>query len=208
MARRAAPANELSNVPDEVWVEALTYQAEAEVIQMRANAKRSAAIRKFEAQGIDWGAVKLAHQLKKMEPTEREARLTANTRAMRAAGISWDSSGQASFEMGDPPSSAAGPPSHGSEKLARARAFADGYNSGRHGATLESNPFAHMPGSEEYVRWRDGWEDGQADRILLKPEKANETSPAPRRGPGRPRKVPVPEVPTRADGADDPSGIF
>jgi ribosome modulation factor len=73
-------------------------------------------------------------------------------------------------------------------KVAMARVRSDGYNSGRSGATVESCPF--LPGTDEFVTWRDHWEDGAGDRAkMLQARKSNtETASTERRPRGRPRR--------------------
>jgi len=46
------------------------------------------------------------------------------------------------------------------ETLKAAVAYDEGHYAGRRGHSVDGNP--HSPGSQGYVRWREGWHDGQA----------------------------------------------
>jgi hypothetical protein len=72
-----------------------------------------------------------------------------------------------------------------SPELARARAYSDGYNSGKHGGEAINNPFP--AGSAEFVEWEKGRVDGQDDRALRGSGRAAKVADTtPRRGRGRP----------------------
>ena len=75
-------------------------------------------------------------------------------------------------------------------KVAMARVRADGYNTGNAGGVIDGCPFT--AGSEEFVVWRDHWEDGATDRAKMKAIKAKnvEDAPTEKRPRGRPRKNP------------------
>ena len=75
-------------------------------------------------------------------------------------------------------------------KVAMARVRADGYNTGKAGGVIDGCPFT--AGSEEFVVWRDHWEDGATDRAKMKAIKAKnvEDAPTEKRPRGRPRKNP------------------
>lgn len=75
------------------------------------------------------------------------------------------------------------------DELRMARARKQGWQAGKKGHALESNPYSSKPGSPEFVGWRDGHGDGTALRTELKPGSENvqqaSDTPKPR---GRPRK--------------------
>lgn len=76
-------------------------------------------------------------------------------------------------------------------KVAMARVRADGYNTGNAGGVIDGCPFT--AGSEEFVVWRDHWEDGATDRAKMKAIKAKnvEDAPTEKRPRGRPRNPPA-----------------
>lgn len=89
--------------------------------------------------------------------------------------------------------------------LTRHRAHSDGYNTGFAGG--EVSACRHAPGSEDYVHWRDGWQEGHADRIAKNPALANETVPAARK-PGRGRPPGAVNKPKLVASSDGPSTLL
>jgi ribosome modulation factor len=122
----------------------------------------------------DWMGLKEVRKLKRLEPAEATARLDSLLVLARQNEIkvTWFRN-QAAFsdfmETNQPPPKNTA----GSRDLAAARAHGDGYNSGRNGAVPHENPFNHAPGSEEYVQWLKGRDDGQLDRELNTPGMAD-----------------------------------
>ncbi len=108
-----------------------------------------------------WRSIKRQHDRAKMDPAEARADLEADVMVAAQMGIriSWMGD-QATFAdiMEQTPEPA--PASFGAQSLAVARAHSDGFNSGRNGAVPHDNPFAHKPGSPEYVAWHNGRDEG------------------------------------------------
>lgn len=76
-------------------------------------------------------------------------------------------------------------------KINRAKVFWDGWDSGKSGDLIDACKFT--PGSEDFVTWRSGWDDGHKE-WAAKPKNANTTTAsAEKRPPGRPRKQPEAE---------------
>jgi hypothetical protein len=118
-----------------------------------------------------WKAITRTHDLKKMDTAEARAELEAliEVAAQNDIRITWMGN-QATFtdvmEQTQPPAKNL----QGTRDLAAARAEADGFNSGKAGALLQDCP--HDAGTEEYVSWRDGWEEGTKIRAKKNPAAA------------------------------------
>jgi uncharacterized protein (UPF0335 family) len=118
-----------------------------------------------------WKAIVKTHDLKKMDTAEARAELEAliEVAAQNEIRITWMGN-QATFtdvmDQAQPPAKNL----QGTRDLAAARAEADGFNSGKAGAMLQDNP--HSVGTEEFVSWRDGWEEGEKIRRKKNPDAA------------------------------------
>jgi ribosome modulation factor len=122
----------------------------------------------FEKEGGDKAELKALHASLKLSHNEAVAKLERRIRyhAMQDIRVSWEPSGQANvLDALGPEQRAPDKNTKGQRDLSAARAHADGYNSGLNGGVPSDNPFAHAPGSEEYVRWHDGRDEGQQDRV-------------------------------------------
>ncbi len=169
------------NSNDDALHACLAWLAEIEVEEMRLKARKAAKWRAFEAEGIDKDEAKEMHSLSKLDTDELQAKLATRARYTKAV-FDFGPDGQGDFTqaMTKPPATTDRPLSDNEARLALARAFGDGYNSARAGGEVSGCPF--KPGSEEYVKWRDGWTDGAADRKLLakdakvKPPKEEKTA--------------------------------
>lgn len=188
MARRAKQQELRPNVnPDDVAACYAEY-AGLRGDQARLNQRIVATLGRYEKQGVDPKAIKHAYTVAQKDPREAEAQFRRNAEYLSMLEIvRFDESGQGDFTAGLTVSAVAKPSNDASEKVRAARAHADGYNSALHGAKLDSNPFDHAPGSEEFGAWRSGWEDGAADRLAKNPDATKVTQAEPRRR-GRPRK--------------------
>jgi ribosome modulation factor len=179
----------------------------AEFTELKTSAQRIAqkiktVLGRYEAAGGISEEIKFSHKLGKLEKGEAQSLVRRLNRAARWSGvITWnEETGQSDFAATfDQPTEAAGAGPAPGSRLARARAYGDGYNSGKNGATKDANPFQHAPGSTEYVAWADGQTDGAADRAehrATRPENAAEMQAeaqvdTSRKRPGRPPKARV-----------------
>lgn len=130
--------------------------------------------------------IQMAYKLEHMDDPMAYLRgITKTAAILRIIQTDTDAAGQVSFlpefETPSPEAEA---------KVAMARVRSDGYNSGKAGAVIENCPF--QPGTEEFVVWRDFWEDGAGDRAKMKQARTANTEVAAteRRPRGRPRKNP------------------
>jgi ribosome modulation factor len=127
--------------------------------------------------------IQMAYKLEHMDdPLAYLRGITKTAAILRIIPTETESDGQVSFLPAfDYPSPEA------DAKVAMSRVRADGYNAGKAGGVIENCPF--QAGSEEFVIWRDNWEDGAADRakMLQARKKENvEGAPTEKRGRGRP----------------------
>lgn len=136
----------------------------------RVNQAKSTLLTAFTKEGGDTKALKSLHASLKLDPAEAAAKLT--TLVQYHAGVNikvkFGDDGQGSV-LDDLGPEQPTPPSDGDKLLSVARAHSDGYNCGRSGATPSDNPFQHQIGSEEYVNWHNGRDEGQADRLKRRP---------------------------------------
>lgn len=126
----------------------------------------------FEKEGGDKAELKALHKSMRLDPREAQAKLERRIRYHAGQGIvvSWETSGQATvLDTLGPEAKAPDKNSKAARQLAAARAHSDGYNSGLKGSVPSDNPFSANPGSEEYVQWHDGRDDGQRDREARNP---------------------------------------
>ena len=134
---------------------------------------------RFKGEGGDPGTLKYLHKSLKLDPREAQAGLERLVRYHAGAGIkvSWHDDGQSSMddvlEVKQP-----APNTEGTRDLAKARAHGDGYNAGLSGAVPSDNPFRHAPGSEEYVAWHDGRDQGAEDLSKRKPGQSSRVQQA------------------------------
>ena len=139
----------------------------------------------YEKQGVDRRALKAALRMSYRDEAQAEHKKATEYLVMLSI-ISVDEDGQGSFAaaLGVPmPAGDAG------RNLELMRIYNDGYNTGRQGGLVTL--CMHHAGSEEFVKWRDGWDDGQRDRRLAKPDADKVTTASPRRR-GRPPKSATP----------------
>jgi ribosome modulation factor len=180
--------------------EVLAEFTELKTAAQRIAQKIKTCLGRYEAAGGFSEEIKFSHKLGKLETGEAQSLVRRLNRAAHWSGIiTWDErSGQSDFAATFDAPAEGGGVAPGS-RLSRARAYSDGYNSGKGGATRDANPFAHAPGSAEYVAWNDGQGDGSGDLAEFrstKPELRAEAQAASevdtsRRRPGRPRKAAV-----------------
>lgn len=182
MARRASAAEDRTNAsPDDI---AACY---AEYCSMRADQARlgqrvAAMLGRYEKLGVVAKTIKDSYSLASKDPNEARAnlaRLQDYTAILNI--ITVDETGQSEMSEEIAPRTPK-PSQEMQERVELARVYSDGYNSGLAGGDIAgSEKFA--TGSEKFVRWRDGWDDGHADRLLRNPDADNVTVARPR---GRP----------------------
>ena len=176
MAKRAKSQPTPSNVDPSAIV-----RCEAEYEELMGRVQRlkqqiSTMFQRYAEQGVKQPRIKEAYRRRLMDPEEVRAELADDwlyARVLRQ--ITWEA-GQGDFSAAlvteinvDDAATA---------RLAAARAYNDGYNTALAGGDEES-PYAE--GTEQAVRWREGWRDGREDRLARDPDAERETSPAPRR---------------------------
>jgi ribosome modulation factor len=138
----------------------------------------------FKKIGGDPKNIQAAYKLEGMDdPVAYLQGITKTAAILRIIPTTTEDSGQVNFlpafEVPSPEADA---------KVAMSRVRTDGYNSGKAGAVIDNCPYA--AGSEEFVVWRDHWEEGASDRAKAKAirNKGIEEAPTERRPRGRPRK--------------------
>lgn len=116
---------------------------------------------RYEKQGVDRAAIKRMYALAQKDPAE-VARQQQRDReyAEWLDIVTVDDSGQSGFADGLAPKPK--PSLEAKEKLAEARAYNDGYNTGKAGGMLEAN--RHHPGTAAHERWAVGWRDAEAEK--------------------------------------------
>ena len=133
----------------------------------RISQEKGTVLARFEKIGGDKKAIKAVKSLLMLDKREAVAYLDKLLGCATRAGIAvtWQPDGQAALTDVLAPD-APTPPKNtkGTRDLAAARAEMDGFDSGKAGAAPRDNPFAHKPGSEEYVSWHDGRDSGQKAR--------------------------------------------
>lgn len=169
-------------VTADVRAECYAEYAELRGQSARISAKIAAMFGRFESQGIDdieKKAIKNAYALASKDEATVARQHKANTQVLIAVGIitvadtRWtETVEQAEMEL-EPTGEAA-------ENLAAARAYGDGYRAGRDGAPIDGgDPLG--AGSRQFVGWRQGFDDGRADRLAIKPEADKVTQAQPRK---------------------------
>lgn len=175
------------NVTNETRAEALREYVQAYREAQRASGKKAKVLQKWAKAGIPAEVLKEAVKVRDMDPQEvmdldrEKARMKAliipeYSKTMDMFGDKLDTSlkGSAATEM------------------SAWEAEDAGYLAGKAGRPIDSSPYNHQPGSELFVKWRDGWQKGQADIAYEMGPEAKQASDE-RRPRGRPRKEPAPE---------------
>jgi ribosome modulation factor len=147
----------------------------------RIGQKISTMLGRYEKTGVDTKAIKHAYAAAQKDPNAVAAQERKNAEYLRMLDIiEIEPDGQASMLPG---LTIVKPTGKAAEGLMVARAHTDGYNSGLHGAKVEACPTEKFggPGSEGFVAWRNGWQDGHDDRVARKPEDATVVKASTRR---------------------------
>jgi hypothetical protein len=169
----AAPQQAANNGPtNDQIAEALADYTTMETQAARVRQGIKTMLDNFEKLGGDKAELKALHKSMKLDPREAQAKLERRLRYHAGQGIvvSWTDTGQGTvIDQLGPEMQAPAKNTKGQRDLAAARAHSDGYNSGLRGSVPSDNPFSANPGSEEYVQWHDGRDDGQRDREAKNP---------------------------------------
>jgi hypothetical protein len=190
---------ELSNVPSDLWAEALAvYETDTGLVN-RSNAQRRRHQQNYENQGISPSEVRRRYKEAQMTDEERLA-LYATEQVSRRALDLWSSANPEDFD--NTMERAARTPvasADASEKLAAARRYNSGYNGAVHRKqTRQDNP--HEPGTPEYADWDRGCRDGMAFFETLADEKPGRESAPMRPATETVDGVPVTKIPERKRG--------
>lgn len=158
-----------TNGPDaNMRAETLAAYTTLKTSSQRIAGEVSALMARYKAAGGDVKALKFAHGLTKLDVREASAHLEKMVQHAGDIGVrvSWEEGGQGSLAdvMEAPAANRQGTVLNGAHDLSKARAHSDGYNSGLNGSMPQDNPFSAKPGSEEFVSWHDGRDEGQRDR--------------------------------------------
>jgi ribosome modulation factor len=180
MARKAKAEAAAMNVnPDDIAACFSDYSALRSDIA-RLQQKIAATLARYEKLGVDPRAIKHAYAQASKDPAEVAAEHRRNGDYLRLLDlITVEANGQTSFADGIAAGAPAKLSAEAAEKVFLARVYNDGYNSGLAGGKIDA--CVHGPGSEAFVRWRDGWSDGHSDRLLKNLDADKVTAPAPRR---------------------------
>jgi hypothetical protein len=165
MVRKLSEAMDQSNVDPSVIQACLAEYTTIDTEIKRLAQRQAAMFRRYEGQGVVPRSIKRAHRMSKLDKAVAAAEARTDVRYLVITGVlkpaddDWVKQVAQSdmFAEGEEP----GTPS---PELARARAYSDGYNSGRHGGEAINNPF--LAGAAEHVEWEKGRRDGAADRAL------------------------------------------
>lgn len=193
----------------DLWAKAMADYEEDRGVVDRANGKLRKRQKYWEDEhAISAKEVRRRYKERDLTESERLALYAAEQESRRALDL-WSASTPEDFEA-LMERAASTPVSMGdaSEKLAGARAYNDGFNSGAHG-TLGSIDNPHLAGSLVHVQWQRGFVDGLDYKEtfgggdVASREDTEDEPPAPPKRRGRPPKKAAPET------ADPPAdGLF
>lgn len=177
------PATPNTNTDDvaECYVEYTEFMGQI----ARVRQKIATMLARYENMGVHTKSVRACYRLANMDDAPDYVKEMLRTAAiLKIIPAAEESDGQMTFLPGlkvAPPSPAS------ASKVNRSKVFWDGYDAGLAGHLVETCTFA--AGSEDFVTWRDGWEDGHRD-WEAKPKNQNvETASSEPKPRGRPRKV-------------------
>jgi hypothetical protein len=170
---RGRPPNPKGNGPSAAdKKEALAEYTLLKTESARISQQIAAMLTRYETMGGNRKTLKMMHTLSMLEKSEARAFVNAiNADAIDLDIIEVEPDGQANFNglfggTRDPNLPQTDLDRSADARLAAAQAYSAGYKSGTNGARLGDNPFAHDPGSESFVQWRSGLEDGLRDAAL------------------------------------------
>lgn len=185
MASRASkPQDENTNVSPDAIAGCYAEYASLMADSARNTQKIAAMFARWErSDGVDKDGIQDSYKLANKDPEEAKRRIKIRKEYRAILGIiSMDEDGQLGLDAEFAPH-VSKPSPELQQRVACARAHADGYNSGKAGGTIDACPY--QVGSEEAVHWHDAWADGREDRIARNPDLENVTQAEPRKR-GRP----------------------
>lgn len=147
----------VGNVSADLIAEALESMLDFDSQMASIAGRKGAAIARYCEQGIDRELLSALNKIGRKDQDEARAYIEGLTRYAVAAEVvppladdKWTLGvKQAAMEFSVAGGSAL-------ESLREQRAYQFGFNAGRKGYSLTSNPYTHQPGSIEFVAWRDG----------------------------------------------------
>lgn len=163
-----------TNVPPALVAKALKDMLDFDTRIASLAGLKGASIKRFEEQGLDreWLAalVKLARKGTQAEAMDYIMGLTQYAVASEVIPPRADDRWTMSVQQADMFVPASGDIA---DELRMARARRQGWQAGKKGHALESNPYTANPGSPEFVGWRDGQGEGAILRAQIKPGSEN-----------------------------------
>lgn len=132
----------------------------------RVRQKIAAMLQRYDGMGVNVKAIKACYRLANMDDAPDYVKeLLKSAAILKIIPAEEESDGQMTFLPGlkvAPPSQAK------QDKVNRSKVFWDGYDAGLAGHLIEVCTF--QAGSEDFMTWRDGWDDGHRD-FEAKPKK-------------------------------------
>jgi hypothetical protein len=181
MALRTLEEAGRRNVDPKLMQDCLAEYTRLDIEMKRLAQETAAMFGRYEGQGVNKKSIKATYKASNMESREAVlAQQKSDMHYMVACGVVTvaDDAWVRSLYQGDMFSAEEVMPEDApvSRKLSDARAYNDGYNTGRHGGDEANNKLD--PGSSERVQWSKGLKDGLVDRDMrgkTKPKKADTT---------------------------------
>lgn len=183
-----------TNLPDPNQVAACFAEIQSiDIDALRVRARREATLKRYErSHGVDPDSVKRMVAEAKKDPGEVSRKIRLDREYRRMVGLTrMSKSGQVEMAMDVLVAEGPVPTPDSQARVAVAMAHMDGYNSALAGGNIENNP--HDPGTEQHVKWIEGFRDGEADRLLKNPDAANVKEASTRRT----RREPTPPDPEK-----------
>lgn len=164
-----------TNVPPALIAKALKDMLDFDTEIASLAGLKGAAIKRYEEQGVDRELLAALNRLGRKKQDEAMAYITGLTQYAVAAEVlppRADDRWTMSVQQADMFVPASGDVA---DELRMARAKRQGWQAGKKGHALESNPYSASPGSPEFVGWRDGHGEGTKLRAQIKPGSENVT---------------------------------
>jgi hypothetical protein len=162
------PTEAQSNVTDETLLEALAELRPLRRAAQAASGKYSKGLAKWAKAGVDRKAVQAAMAARDLDHEEVKETQRQTIRLMALINMPLT---EADLFGGAPI------PTKIVEQVSLDDVFDVGYLAGKGGRGLDDNPYNGEPGSERFIRWRDGWQQGQLENAYPAgdPKKADAT---------------------------------
>lgn len=173
MARRPKddkPQDQKSNVPPETIRSAVRECSQLKAAIDAATGEYRACLKKWKSQGVNPKMIAEVIQARKVDPGVIQQEMRERIRYLALFNMptkqsdlfnGLDLSGTTQKEQAE-------------HREWEAKTL--GYEAGYAGKPIDENPWHDKPGSESFVNWREGWQDGQAAlarQTFHKPEKAD-----------------------------------